>query len=226
MKARKQDTRTSIRLQLLNGNESDELLIYQDEAASNSYDTYDSPKMMNNSATVPDLYSKVNDERLVINGLNTIVDNTELPLGFSLNAAATLKFKVSELNSLPEGAKVYLRDKQENKETELTPTTEYSFITTTATTNNESRFSLIYKVARVVTGTTIPSNSLVSVLVNTANQITIIAKPNSKYSIYNADGQLIENGTLNSEFRTQNSKFAAGVYVVKVNNQSTKVIVK
>jgi len=226
MKAPKRDVSMSFRLQLINGSESDEMLVYQDAAASNNYDTYDSPKMLNNSGIVPDLYSKANDERLVINGLNIIGDNTELPLGFSLNAAATLKFKATELNNLPEGAKVFLRDNQENIETELTPGTEYVFSITTATLNNESRFSLIFKVTNVSNRTINTAGEQISVFVNTQNKITIIAKPNSNYTIYNALGQLIENGNLNAKHETRNNNFAAGVYLVKVNNQSTRVIVK
>jgi len=226
MKARKQDTRASVRLQLINGTENDELLIYEDAAASNSYDAYDSPKMMNNSTTVPDLYSKVNDERLVINGLNAITDNMEIPLGFSLNAASTLKFKISELNNLPQGTSIYLFDKVANTQTELTSAAEYSFTTATATSNNESRFSLLFRAPEVSTGTINTNIDPVSVFVNTQNQIMIIAKPNSKYSIYNAVGQLIENGILNTEREIRSVKQKTGVYVVKVANVSKRVIIK
>jgi len=227
MKAPKQLQLTNLRLRLFNGTESDEMLIYQNAEAGNSYDSYDSPKMLNNSATVPDLYSKVNDERLVINGLNAITDNMEIPLGFGLNAASTLRFKVSELNNLSEGTGIYLLDKVANTQTELKSETEYSFTTTTATSNNESRFSLLFKAPGVTTGTNNTEKEQISVFVNTQNQITIIARPNSNYSIYNALGQLIENGVLNTERETRNEKrVAAGVYVVKVNNQSTRVIVK
>ena len=224
MKAPKQNTRTNVRLQLQNGTDSDELLIYQDAEASNGYDAYDSPKMMNNSTTVPDLYSKAGDERLVINGLNTLTNNTELPLGFSLNAAATLKLKATELSNLPEGAKVYLRDKQLSTETELTPATEYSFSTTAATTNNETRFSLLFRAPGATTATANVEKERISVFVNKQNQITIIAKAGSPYAIYNAMGQLIENGTLNSGLQTANCKLQTGILVVKVNNQSTRVV--
>jgi FAD synthase len=42
----------------------------------------------------------------------------------------------------------------------------------------------------------------------------------------NAVGQVIENGITTSNIQTSNVKRASGVYVVKVNNQSTKVIIK
>jgi len=226
MKVRKQDTRTSIRLQLHKGTQSDEMLIYLDEEAINNYDAYDSPKMMNNSASVPDLYSKAGNERLVINGLNAITDNMELPLGFSLNAPATLKFKAVELSNLPEGTKLYLRDKQEITETELLPETEYNFSTTTAATNNESRFSLLFRAPGVTTEIDNLSKTISQVFVNASNQITIIAPEKSNYAIYNAVGMMLENGVTTSNTQTLNFKLQTGVYVVKVNNQSTRVIIK
>jgi hypothetical protein len=227
MKAPKQNTRTSVRLQLLNGSDSDELLIYQDTEASNGYDAYDSPKMMNNSAAVPDLYSKAGEEKLVINGLNSISDNLELPLGFTLKAAASgLKLKVSELSNLTSGTKVYLLDKEQGSQTELLPSTEYTFNTTASTTNNESRFSLIFRTPSNTTGIETTEKTNAQVFVNAANQITIIAPEKSNYAIYNAVGQLIENGVLKSELQTVNCKLQTGIFVVKVNNVTNRVILK
>ncbi len=226
LKTPKLDSHTRLRLQLINGTESDETLICTESAADNGFDMYDSPKMMNNSSVTPDLYTLAGQERLVINGLNAISDNTELPLGFNLNAAATLKLKASEISNFADGTRIYLLDKTDNKQIELTPETEYSFSTTAATTNNESRFSLLFKVPGNTTGISNTEKSITKVFVNTQNQITIVAKPNSHYAIYNAVGQLIENGTLNSELGTTNYKLQTGVYVVIVNNQSTRVIVK
>jgi hypothetical protein len=210
----------------VNGTESDETLIYFDANAADGFDNYDSPKFMNNSSVTPDLYSKTGAERLVMNGMNAIADNMELPLGFSLNAAAELKFKVGEMSNFAEGTKVYILDKTDSKQTELQPETEYSFSTTAATTNNESRFSLLFRAPGVTTDIDNTSKLSAQVFVNAANQITIIAAEKANYSIYNAVGQLIENGILNTKRETRNNKLAAGVYVVKVNNHSTRVIVK
>jgi len=226
LKVRKVDNRTRLRLQLINGSETDETLICTDDNATNNFDIYDSPKMMNNSSITPDLYTKSNDERLVINGLNAISNNLELPLGFSLNAAATLKLKATEISNFPVGTRIYLLDKEENSQTELMPETQYTFSTTAATTNNESRFSLLFRAPGVTTGIENSDKLNAHVFVNAANQITIIAPENSNFSIYNAVGQLIENGTVNKKHETRNTKLETGIFVVKVNNQSTRVIVK
>jgi hypothetical protein len=89
-----------------------------------------------------------------------------------------------------------------------------------------NRFSLIFRAPGNATGIDNTEKGIVQVFVNAANQITIIAKPNSNYSIYNTVGQLIENGILNSEMQTVNCKLQTGIYVVKINNQSTRIIIK
>ena len=226
-KAPKANERQLVRLQLANGSQSDEALIYFDANAANTFDNYDSPKMMNNSNALPDLYTTVANERLAINGLNELADNMELPLGFTLKTSATgLKLKVSELSNLASGTKVYLLDKEQGSQTELLPSTEYTFNTTTSTTNNESRFSLLFRAPNASTGIENTEKGNTQVLVYAANQISIVAKPNSNYAIYNSVGQLIENGILTNKLHTINCKLNTGVYVVKVNNQSTRVIIK
>jgi len=226
LKAPKADERLRLRLKLENGSVSDETLIYFDAQASDNFDNYDSPKMMNNSTTIPDLHTRAGAERLVINGLSELRDNMELPLGFSLNAAAALKFQVTELTNLPTEARIYLIDKTENTQTELVAQTAYSFSTTSATSNNESRFSLLFRAPGAATSIDTADKANTQVFVNAANQITIIAPEKSTYSIYNAVGMLIENGLVESKSETRNPKFITGVYIVKVNNSLTRVIIK
>jgi hypothetical protein len=169
----------------------------------------------------------VGTERLAINGLNELADNMQLPLGFTLKAAVSgLKLKVSELSNLASGTKVYLLDKEQGSQTELLPSTEYTFNTTASTTNNESRFSLLFRAPGNATGIDNALKDNTQVFVNSASQITIIVPEKANYSIYNAVGQLIENGIVNLKHETRNTKLNAGVYVVKVNYQSTRVIVK
>jgi hypothetical protein len=237
LKAPKVNNRTRLRLQLINGSEADETLICTEANAENGFDMYDSPKITNNSSLTPDLYTKADSERLVINGLNAITDNLELPLGFSLNAAATLKMRATEMSNFAEGTRIYLLDKVDNTQTELKPETEYSFSTSTATTNNESRFSILFRVSGSSTGVENAIKLNAQVFVNAANQIMIIAPENCNYNIYNAMGILLENGVVNSIHsspryigETRNPKLNSGVYFVtiSVNGQSEtqKVVIR
>jgi hypothetical protein len=224
------DDRLRLRLQLINGSEADETLICTEVNADNGFDKYDSPKMMNNSTVTPDLYTRAGAERLVINGLNEITDNMELPLGFSLNAAATLKLKATEICNLPIGTSVYLLDKVESTQTELLPETEYNFNTMAGTINNESRFSLLFRAPGFTTDVYNTSKLNAQAFVNAANQITITAPEKATYSIYNTVGILLNNGVLNTKRETINTKLTSGVYFVALTvngqNEIQKVIIR
>ena len=187
--------------------------------------------MLNNSAIVPDLYSKADNEKLVINGLAEVTDNMTLPLGFTLKTAANgLTLKVSELSNFAVGTKVYLLDNDQNTQTELLPETQYTFNTTAATSNNESRFSLHFRAPGVATGVNTSSKLNAQVFVNSANQITIVSSEKCNYAIYNVMGQKQYENMLSSTKTTINRAFGAGIYLVEllVNGQSEiqKVIIR
>jgi hypothetical protein len=213
-------------LQLENGTSSDETLIYFDTNASDNFDAYDSPKMFNNSTSVPDLYSKSTTESLVINGLSELRDNMELPLGFGLNAAATLRLKATELTNFPIGTRIYLIDKGTQTQQELVVGEPYTFNTSGSTVNNESRFSIIVRAPKVTTSTEQNSDSKIIANVNANGQIVLLAAVKSNYAIYNALGMMLENGVTTSNNQTLNFKLQTGVYFVKVNNVSNRVILK
>ncbi len=229
-KAPKVSERASLRLQLKNQTHSDETLVYFDANAANTFDNYDSPKMANENDELPELYTKAGSERLVINGLNALTDNMELPLGFSQKASASLSLKVSELANFVSGTRIYLLDKQEKTQTELYPETEYRFSTTTATTNNENRFSLLFRTPGISTEVDKTGENDVNVFVDATNQLIIAAPLNSNYAIYNTVGQQIENGILNYKLQTINCKLNSGMYIVKVMNNgketTSKIIIK
>ena len=226
LKTPKANTQQIIRLQIANEQAVDETVLYFNSNAQNTFDRFDTEKMFNNIASKPEIYSMVGTEKLVINGLSGLSQNEEFVLGYNYSQGGNLKIKVTELDNFDSNTKVYLLDKQENTQTELSHETEYAF-NSPAISNNENRFSLLFRAPGTTTSTTNAIDERVSVFVNSQNEISIIAKPKSIYSIYNVVGQLIESGVvMNSELRTQNSKLAAGMYVVKVNSESIKVVLK
>jgi hypothetical protein len=90
---------------------------------------------------------------------------------------------------------------------------------------------LLFRALGASTGIDSAEKGITQVFVNGNNQITIITPEKAMYSIYNAVGQLIENGQTTSKLQTVipiaiGSKLQTGVYIVKVANQSTRVIVK
>ena len=229
MKAPIQTPQKLLRLQVSNGTNTDETVLYFNANASDAVDQYDAPKRSNEELTIPEIYTQVGTEQLVINGMNSVKYNTEIPIGFSTLTAANnngLSISANEMTNFETGTRVILIDKQNSSvETELTNGGTYNFSApVTAPTTN--RFSLLFRAPGVATSIDNATKPNAQVFVNAANQITIIAPEKCNYAINNAVGLSIENGITTSNNQTSNIKLAAGVYVVRVNNQSTKVIIK
>ncbi len=216
--------RTLVRLQVSNGKNSDEAVIYFSEKAKNGYDINDAPKMSNGNAAIPEIFTSLDNEKIVINCMNSMPLDQEIGLGFVAGNATSFSIKANEISNIPAGVRVILKDNANMSETDLTDgTATYDF--SPATTVAE-RFSIIFRSPSSPTGFENVNKPSVQVFVNAVNQITIIAPEKSNYAIYNAMGQLMDNGKLNAELQTVKCKLQTGIYVVKVGNQSNRVIIK
>jgi len=216
---------TVLRLQVNNTttNDSDETVVYFNPNAQNGFDAYDSPKMMNNTANVPDLYTMTGKENLVINGLNAIPYDTEIPLGFAPGSGTLFQLKATELTNFDPGTRVILRDylSPDNVvEQDLTDGTAYSFAPASAATTT-TRFTLVFKSSSVTTGINGHNTDLnVHVFRNGNGQITISCPMEltgkATMSVYNAVGQKLESRLLTSTVTVLTKGFESGVYVVNV----------
>lgn len=228
LKAPAEDTRKWLRLEVSNGVNADETLIYADENAQNGFDTYDSNKLFSNSAAVPELYTVLGAEKLAINGFKDIVANQQLALGFKTSTANTFSIKATEVKNFEPGTTIILKDNTKpNEEFNLTAGDAYSFSSDIA--NNHIRFSLLFRAPGTISGVDTTEKLIAQVYVNAARQITIEAPENSSYAIYNAVGQLMTSGTLTGSI-LNSARFEAGVYVVNVSengrNHTSRVIIQ
>lgn len=214
-----------VRLSISNGASADQIVIYTSDNASNDFDSTDAPKFFNNSGSnQAEIYTLAGTEKLAINALNNIEEGTTLALGFSTERDNRFSLKATEVSNLPTNMQLVLRDKQTNTEFDLSEGEAYQF--GSSATNISDRFNLIFRAKGSTTGLETGNKSHAIVYTNAAGQIIIDASENSIYSIYNAVSQLIESGVMYTNHETRNTKLKSGVYVVKVNNQSTRVIVK
>lgn len=230
LKAPAINTQQLLRLQVSNGINTDETVIYFNGNASDTFDKYDAQKRTNGEPTVPEIFTEVGQEQLVINGMKEVKYNTEIPIGFRTGEANNFSISANEISNFETGTRVILIDKLNPiAEVELSDGVIYNF-SSQATTSTTNRFSLLFRIPKVVTEVNNTGKVNVQVFVNADNQITIISPEKAMYSIYNAMGQMIENGVVNSKLITLpitiGTKLNSGVYLVKVNNQSTRVIVK
>ena len=224
------NTQPVVHLQVSNGVNADETIIYANLNASNSYDGYDSPKMFSNSSVLAEIYTVAGSEDLAINGLNTIPFDAEMPLGFNTVTAGTYSLKASQFNNFEAGTRIIIKDyldKNNPVTTDLSDGTSYSF-SSDATSNNTSRFTLIFKAPSVATGINSGYNTNVWISTNANGQILINGNANAgtTVAVYNAIGQKLVSGSLSSTTKVLGTQFAPGVYMVSVTNTGKTVTQK
>lgn len=218
-----------LRLQVSNESaNTDEAVIYFNTNASNGLDAYDSPKMSNENAAIPEIYTSVGNEQLVINGLNAIPLDLEIGLGFVAGNATSFSIKAKDVTNLPSDVKVILKDNVTKAETDLTDGTAVYSFSNIATSGD--RFSIIFRTSGAITGIDQPTFSGLTAYSNANNQLTVLydgaIDAQTVVSVYNAVGQRLVTQSLKGVSTVIDGEFAPGVYVVKVNNLSRKLTIK
>ena len=217
-----------LRLQVSNDINSDEAVIYFNANASNAFDAYDSPKMSNAKAAIPEIYTLAGNEQVVINGLNSVSTSLELPVGFTTGQSNVFSIKATEINNFDANTRIILKDKYLNTEQELTVGMAYNFNSDIVSTAD--RFSIVFKSAGVTTGINPIANDELIVYRNANNQIAI--KNNSKLynnstvTIFNDMGQELMSKQLTGSDSVIKTNLSSGVYFVKVNNVANRVTKK
>jgi hypothetical protein len=218
-----------IRLQVSNGTASDETVLLFNNNAVDGYDNYDSPKMLNNSNDMPDIYTLADAKKLVINGMSEAKYNSEILLG--LNAIRTNTFSISanEISNFEAGTRLILRDKLLSKEVELNNGTQYSFTSEAASTEN--RFSVLVKAPSITTNL-INHNDVGISVYSINNRIVVncldVLTEDNLVTVHTIVGSRLFAEKINSSYTKLNTIFASGIYLVTVKNgakSSTKRIV-
>lgn len=216
-----------IRLEVSNGLNKDEALLYFNDNASDNFDRFDSPKMFNNIATVPEIYTQSGLEKLVINGMNSYNYTTEIPLGFNAGQTNSYSIRATDVQNFDADTRVVLFDTDTETEFDLTAGEAYNFSSNAV--NSDIRFSIRFKSA---SGTTLIDDVnkgavLVSALQGRLSvQLNTILSDNAKVTVYNAMGQSIYNQPLHNAVTQLSQIFEPGAYVIKVENGDKLLVVK
>ena len=199
---------------------SDQTILAFNPGASDDYDLYDSRKMSNDDNKVPELYTRIGNYELVINGMQPIIGEAVIPLGFRTGQSGS--FNISGDFENWDNTKMFLRDNNSGTEIELTAGKNHSF--TSDIYNNTSRFSIIINGAPTAVNT-VEHNT--SIFINEKNKIEVHTDIlNAECTVYNTLGQQIASETITTCPQILNCTLEAGVYLVKIGNKTEKVIVK
>ena len=229
VKSESNTTQQVLRMEVSNGMNTDQALIYSNPNAMNSFDDYDSPKMFNNSAAIAEIYTLAGNEDLAINGLNTIPYDSEIPLGFSTSIAGTFSLKASQISNFAEGPRVLLKDYAVGINpviADLSDGSSYTF-TSGISSNNSTRFTLVFRAPSVTTGINKATNGTMWISTK-GNNLIINGVPTNgtTLEVFNAIGQKIVSKNLNSVSSLTGISLQTGIYMVTVIQNEHKVTQK
>ncbi|MEN9742466.1 MAG: hypothetical protein RLZZ65_271 [Bacteroidota bacterium] len=221
-----------LRMNLHNSNKKDQLIVYVNDQASNTFDQLDGEKMM--QAGYPQFYTKAGDKKIVINGLNNAKKQQALPITMELVSTGVHSFEIEDLE-ISNGL-VWLEDKQEEIIQALEPGTIYEFYSNSGIIAD--RFVLHFQLLDGATPTNAHNEVGAYATFNgkganvhaEAAGVVVIKLPASTegvtdIQIRDAAGKLVYTGSMNNLETSVQLAEANGIYYVTLNS-ATGVEVK
>ncbi len=224
------DVQQDIRLSVTNGIAMDEAILVFNENATDGLDIYDSEKWTNNNAAIPEIYTKVGNKELAINGMDLPEPVEYINLGFRTTDATVRTYTISltETTNFEPGTQIILYDGAVPNY--LNPGDSYSFIS--GAINDPDRFTIIIKSPG--TSTSLKNNSAgnVSILTNDQGQVSVFINADiasdAKVTLYTMSGQIVKSQLISAS--KTNIDAPNGIYLVKVTNAghstSAKVVIQ
>jgi hypothetical protein len=216
-----------LRMNLLQANKKDQLIVYVNEQATNGFDILDGEKMM--QAGFPQFYTKAGDKKIVINGLNSAKKQQALPVTIELPTTGVHSFVIEDLE-ISNGL-VWLEDKQEEIIQALEPGTVYEFYA--ASGLNAERFVLHFQLIDDAVPTNVYnevnssanfSGKGASVYAESAGVVVIklpaSAEGVTDIQIRDAAGKLVYAGSMNNLEASVELAQANGIYYVTLSSNT------
>ncbi len=205
-----------MRLQVTNGTEKDETVILFSEAATSDWN---SSKPMNPGLNI---YTVKDGENLALNSRTAIEYDVETPVGVK---AASGEYTFSAIKYENFGTdKAFLLDKVTNVNVNLT--SESYTVNFAEAYEGTDRFAVVFPRSGVITGLEGAETTGFFAFTNN-NRITVSSDAQTgMIYVFNAVGQQVAAEAISGKLTTVNTALPAGVYVVKLNNLTTKVVVK
>jgi hypothetical protein len=216
--------RLFLRMNLLQQDKKDQLILYVNQEASNAFDAFDGEKMMQTSGL--QCYTKVGAKNVVINGLNAAKLKQEVPVILEIPTSGICSFSIENLEV--DNGLVWLEDKQENVTIALDSGLVYEFYANAGL--NTERFVLHFELIHLETEN---SHDLVSdadfcekgpsVYAEAAGVVVIDLSATTQsitaIEIKDASGKVVYTGALTDQQTKIQLQQANGIYYVSLNTE-------
>jgi PKD repeat protein len=196
-------------LRISGGSGNDEMAVYFDSAASNSYDeNQDAEKMLSGMPGVPNIYSMNSNMRLSINALGSLSSNTEVALGLTITSAANYTISATDFDSFEPSSMLYLEDRSTNTFYNLRAQSSIAFALPAGDLANRFYLHFYLPLQLVAHQETCTGNDGYIEIQNPSGQTWTV-------EILDSEGAVVQNQTLNNEI-LNTSALGNGDYTIQL----------
>jgi len=218
--SKKSSANNLIRLQLSNGNLSNNTVVRLRAGATFNFDpAYDATKMFSQNANHPQIYSILdNDEKLAINAIpENFSHPVSIPLGFRNKQGTQLSITANNLLSMDANISIHLEDMLTNNMHDLRNNNTYTF--SSNDTLNEQRFVLhLALINSNIQSETITDN-IIDIYAFDKNIYVSHAGKNAILNVFNMMGQEVLSEQLqNNSLNKISTNLQTGLYIIKITN--------
>jgi len=209
----------TVRIALSNETNSDEAIVSFNAAALDTYDDFDSQKFWA-SLSIPQLYTSVGTDTLVINGLFSTVTNPVVDLGMKLPAQGNYTLDATSITVVRES--VYLEDRMLSIFQDLN--TESTYVFTSDAGNVSSRFALHFGLS--ITDIDEVANNIGVYAADRQINVLLQGLQSGTIQVMDMAGRLIHTQSIISDRTVIDMNSASGIYVVKVETSAQTITKK
>jgi hypothetical protein len=210
-----------IRLNLIDGNKKDQLIVLMDQNLSSLVDEFDSEKMT--VPAYPQIYTTIDNTKLVINALPLGKTKTIVPLTVNIPSTKVYQFELDEHHL--ENTLLILEDKQENIFQDLSIHPNYTFYATNGIIDD--RFVLhINTPIGSITANEVSSQfkPLITQYGLSGELLIQLKEPRVSachLSIYDMNARLVYKAELNEAETILHFRDGKGIYYLEIDNSHT-----
>ncbi len=212
------DLKMFLRMNLLQEEDKDQIIVYVNNNSSNEFDAFDGEKMM--QVDRPQFYTTSSEKKIVINGLSAINTQKSLPITMELTTTGDHQFMVEDLQV--ESGNVWLEDKTLGTFQLLNQGFGYKFFAYEGI--SDDRFVLHLKLKDEPTPNFEEANEIEANLANVYSEgagVVVIKLPTTDdvatdVQIYDASGRVYFTGTMKTLESKIQLEQAKGIYYVSL----------